>query len=60
MGTSVPVVFPQRRQREAGPLFLPMSNPEIIMKVRKVKHTLRVIRRRVRKVGTPMFRQVRI
>jgi hypothetical protein len=30
------------------------------MKVRKVKHTLRVIRRRVRKVGTPKFRQVRI
>lgn len=30
------------------------------MKVRKVKHTLRVIRRRVRKVGTPKFRQLRI
>jgi hypothetical protein len=30
------------------------------MKVRKVKHTLRVICRRVRKVGTPKFRQVRI
>lgn len=30
------------------------------MKVRNTKHTLRVIRRRVRKVGTPMFRQFRI
>lgn len=30
------------------------------MKVRKVKHTLRVVRRRVRKVGTPVFRQVRL
>lgn len=30
------------------------------MKIRKVKHTLRVIRRRVRKIGTPKFRQVRI
>jgi hypothetical protein len=30
------------------------------MKVRNIKHTLRVIRRRVRKTGTPKFRQVRI
>lgn len=30
------------------------------MQVRNIKHTLRVIRRRVRKVGTPKFRQFRI
>lgn len=30
------------------------------MKLRNTKHTLRVIRRRVRKVGTPQFRQFRI
>jgi hypothetical protein len=30
------------------------------MKVRNIKHTLRVIRRRVRKTGTPKFRQFRI
>lgn len=29
------------------------------MKIRALKHTLRVIRRRVRKIGTPKFRQVR-
>ena len=30
------------------------------MQIRKIKNTLRVIRRRVRKVGTPQFRQIRI
>jgi hypothetical protein len=30
------------------------------MKVRNIKRSLRVIRRRVRKVGTPKFRQIRI
>lgn len=30
------------------------------MKLRNAKHTLRVIRRRVRKVGTPKFRQFRV
>lgn len=29
------------------------------MKVRNIKRSLRVIRRRVRKVGTPQFRQIR-
>lgn len=30
------------------------------MKVRTIKRSLRVIRRRVRKVGTPQFRQIRV
>jgi hypothetical protein len=30
------------------------------MQIRKAKHTLRVIPKRVRRVGTPKFRQIRI
>ena len=30
------------------------------MQIRKAKHTLRVIRKRVRRVGTPKFRQIRV
>jgi hypothetical protein len=30
------------------------------MKVRETKHTLKVVRKRVRRVGTPLFRQFRI
>jgi len=41
-------------------LFLFLSKELTIMQVRNIKHTLRVIRRRVIKVGTPRFRQIRI
>jgi hypothetical protein len=59
MGTLSPLFFLGSRDREVWLLFCFLSK-ESVMQVRNIKHTLRVIRRRVIKVGTPRFRQIRI